>query len=117
LIWYSVAYSGSVTELTNNSKQKYIFGPSQNMGKCFTLGHFAVFIYRLSVIYFNHSQEQAQNFNLVKKLLYFFRKLENGEGFKRFMGKLNRTYNDSLTFLPSKDLLVQILKAEGIDEL
>lgn len=33
------------------------------------------------------------------------------------MIKLHRTYNDSLTFLPSKDLLAQILKAEGVDDL
>jgi len=28
------------------------------------------------------------------------------------MGKLNRTYNDSLSFVPSRDLLLQILKVE-----
>jgi hypothetical protein len=33
------------------------------------------------------------------------------------MSKLHRTYNDSLTFLPSKDLLAQILKAEGVEDL
>mmetsp|Transcript_39533 Transcript_39533/g.38018 ORF Transcript_39533/g.38018 Transcript_39533/m.38018 type:complete len:192 (+) Transcript_39533:190-765(+) len=86
------------------------------MGRNFTLGHFAIFVYRLSVIYFNHSQENAQNFNLIKKLLFFFRKLENCDGFKKFLRKLNRTYNDSLSFLPSKELLIQILKAEGIEE-
>ena len=48
--------------------------------------------------------------------MYFFRKLENSDGFRKFVGKLNRTYNDSLTFLPSKDLLKQILKAEGVDD-
>ena len=32
------------------------------------------------------------------------------------MSRLSRTYNDSLTFLPSKDLLSQILKAEGIED-
>ena len=93
-----------------------MFSNSQNLGKCFTMAHFAVFLYRLSVIYFNHSQDNAHNFNLIKKLLFFFRKLENSEGFKKFMGRLNRTYNDSLTFLPSKDLLGQILKAEGVEE-
>lgn len=44
------------------------------------------------------------------------RKLENCDGFRKCMSKFNRTYNDSLTFLPSKDLLAQILKAEGIEE-
>lgn len=44
------------------------------------------------------------------------RKLENQDGFKKFMIKLNRTYNDSLTFLPSKELLYQIFKAEGNDD-
>ena len=31
------------------------------------------------------------------------------------MKKLNRTYNENFTFLPSKDLLMQIIKAEGLD--
>ena len=31
------------------------------------------------------------------------------------MSRLNRTYNENLTFLPSKDLLSQIVKAEGLD--
>jgi hypothetical protein len=31
------------------------------------------------------------------------------------MQRISRTYNDALTFLPSKDLLSQILKAEGIE--
>jgi len=33
------------------------------------------------------------------------RKLENSEGFRKFLNRLNRTYTDTLTFLPSKDLL------------
>jgi hypothetical protein len=53
----------------------------------------------------------------VKKLLFFLRKLENSEGFQRYLGKLNRTYTDSLSFLPSKDLLLQILKAEGEEDV
>ena len=44
------------------------------------------------------------------------RKLENSDGFKKFMSRSSRTYNDTLTFLPSKDLLSQILKAEGVDD-
>lgn len=32
------------------------------------------------------------------------------------MGKLHRTYNETLSFLPSRELLVQILKAEGIND-
>lgn len=59
LIWYSVAYSKDVEELSNNPNQRYIYSPSMNMGKGFTLSHFAIFIYRLSVIYFNHSQATA----------------------------------------------------------
>jgi hypothetical protein len=86
------------------------------MGKQFTLGHFAIFLYRLSIIYFNHSQDNASEYNLIKKLLFFLRKMENSDGFKKFMGKLNRTYSDTFTFLPSKDLLIQILKAEGIED-
>lgn len=32
---------------------------------------------------------------------------------RKFFTKLSRTYNDSFSYLPSKDILVQILKAEG----
>ena len=75
------------------------------MGKSFTLSHFVIFLFRLAVIYYNHSQDNSAEVNLIKKLLFFLRKLENSDGFYKFIGKLNRTYNDSLTFLPSKDLL------------
>ena len=105
LIWYSIAHSDTKQELANNPEIRCIVSSSQNVGRQFTLSHFIVFIYRLGVIYFNHSQDKPQEFNLIKKLLFFLRKLENSDGFKKFMSRLSRTYNDSLTFLPSKDLL------------
>lgn len=55
LIWYSVAHSESKQELANNPEIKSIVTGAQNLGKKFTLAHFVVFIYRLGVIYFNHS--------------------------------------------------------------
>jgi len=41
------------------------------------------------------------------------RKLENADSLRKFFTKLSRTYNDSFSYLPSKDILVQILRAEG----
>jgi hypothetical protein len=58
LIWYSVSNALSVAELSNNPESKAIIGNSHNLGKTFTLSHFIIFLYRLGVIYFNHSQEK-----------------------------------------------------------
>ena len=55
LIWYSVAHAENIEELCNNETLKNVIPASQNQGKCFTLGHFIIFIYRLAVIYYNHS--------------------------------------------------------------
>ena len=34
---------------------------------------------------------------------------------KKFMSKLNRTYNGQLSFLPSKKLLINILRNDGVE--
>lgn len=41
--------------------------------------------------------------------------LENSDCLMAFMKRIGRTYTKSLTFLPSKDLLAQILVCEGLD--
>jgi len=41
--------------------------------------------------------------------------LEQSDCLLSFMKKIGRTYTKSLTFLPSKDLLAQILVCEGLD--
>jgi hypothetical protein len=53
------------------------------------------------------------DFNLVKKLLTFLQTLEKSEGLAKFI-KNKRTYTTSLSFLPSNDLLGQIISFEGL---
>jgi hypothetical protein len=57
LIWYSVAHAKDIQELTNNAELNIVIPNSHNLGRSFTLGHFIIFLYRLGVIYFNHSQD------------------------------------------------------------
>ena len=81
-------------------------------GKEFTLSKFMIFLFRVAVVYFNNSQEEPMKTNTVKKTLFFMRKLENSEGLIRFMTKMHRNFTESLSFLPSKDILSQILQVE-----
>jgi len=56
-----------------------------------------------------------RDFNLVKKLLHTMRLLEKSEVLLAFMQRIGRTYTKTLTFLPSKHLLAQIIVCEKLD--
>lgn len=71
------------------------------------------FFYRFSIIYFNYTHESPENFSSTKKVLQMLRNLEVSDAFMRFLAKTNRTYNGSLSFLPGKKLLSELLRNEG----
>jgi hypothetical protein len=88
------------------------------LGKVFTMAEFAVFFYRICIFTFDHTDHgshiKPHEYNLVKKLLYVFQKIERSPGMLCFMQKIGKTYSNSITFLPSRDLLFQIVKCEGL---
>ena len=61
------------------------------------------------------TDRKLRNFNLIKKLLRILNQLEQSDCLLGFMKRIGRTYTKSLSFLPSKDLLAQILVCEGLD--
>ena len=61
------------------------------------------------------TSKKLRGFNLIKKLLNIMNTLEQSDCLMSFMKRIGRTYTKSLTFLPSKDLLAQILVCEGLD--
>ena len=89
------------------------------MGRTFTLSHFIIFFYRVAILSFDLSigitDRKLRNFNLIKKLLKVMYQLEQSDALLAFMKKIGRTYTKSLSFLPSKDLLAQILVCECLD--
>ena len=92
---------------------------SQNTGRTFTLAHFIIFVYRVAILSFDLSigncDRKLRSFNLIKKLLRILYQLEQSDCILSFMKRIGRTYTKSLSFLPSKDLLAQILVCEGLD--
>lgn len=79
------------------------------------MSHFVTFLFRFAVIYFNYSSSVPENFNTTKKVLHLLRNIEISESFQKFLKKLNRTYNGQMSFLPSKRLLTEILRNEGME--
>lgn len=51
----------------------------------------------------------------MKKLLFTLRGLEKSDGLSKFCQRIGRTYTKTLTFLPSKHLLAQVLVCEKLD--
>ncbi len=94
--------------MTNDERNSLIV--PQDIGKVFTLQMFAVFLYRVAIFAFDQTDHgnhiKSYEFNLVKKLLYVFQKLERSSAFAMFMQKLGKTLSNSITFLPSKELLI-----------
>ena len=129
IVWYTVqeqqlgkkqSRRGGIQELCNHADQREIFQPSLNLGRTFTLEHLVIFFYRIAILAFDsttHSDPaQVREFNLIKKLLHFLHQVEQSENLLKFMKKIGRTYTKTLSFLPSKDLLAQILVCEGLDK-
>lgn len=85
----------------------------------FTLSHFIIFFYRLAILSFDLSigvtSKALRSFNLIKKLLKILSQLEKSDCLLAFMKRIGRTYTKTLSFLPSKDLLAQIIVCEGLD--
>ena len=76
-------------------------------------------MYRIAILSFDlgvgTTYKKMRNFNLVKKLLRILQELEKSEVLLNFMKRIGRTYTRALSFLPSKDLLAQIVVCEGLD--
>lgn len=53
---------------------------------------------------------------MIRKLIFQFRTLEQGEPFLQLMNRIGRTYTKALSFLPSKDLIAQIIICEKLDK-
>ena len=83
------------------------------------MSHFIIFFYRVAILAFDLAigitDRKLRGFNLIKKLLKILHQLEQSDCILAFMKKIGRTYTKSLSFLPSKDLLAQILVCEGLD--
>ena len=83
------------------------------------MSHFIIFFYRVVILAFDLAigitDRKLRGFNLIKKLLKILHQLEQSDCILAFMKKIGRTYTKSLSFLPSKDLLAQILVCEGLD--
>lgn len=94
-----------------------IVQPQNQLGKVFTLSHFVIFLYRVAILSYDHQPHELwmKNFNLVKKLLFTLRGLEKSDSLCSFMQRIGRTYTQSLSFLPSKHLLAQIIICEKLD--
>ena len=128
-MWYSVANTGVEDlnmsskginqELCNNPDQTKVIPASANMGKTFTFVHFIIFFYRVAILSFDLcigvTDRKLRSFNLIKKLLTILNQLEQSDCLMGFMKRIGRTYTKSLSFLPSKDMLAQILVCEGLD--
>ena len=61
------------------------------------------------------NSKKLRGFNLIKKLLQVLNQLEKSDCLLGFMKRIGRTYTKALSFLPSKDLLAQIIVCEGLD--
>ena len=89
------------------------------MGRTFTFAHFIIFFYRITILAFDLSigitSKKLRGFNLIKKLLRILSQIEQSDSLLNFIKRIGRTYTKSLTFLPSKELLAQILVCEGLD--
>lgn len=76
-------------------------------------------MYRIAILSFDLgvglTSKKMRNYNLVKKLLQILSKLEKSDCLLNFMKRIGRTYTRALSFLPSKDLLAQIIVCEGLD--
>jgi len=92
---------------------------NQQLGRVFTLSHFIVFLYRVAILSFDLcigvTSKSLRSFNLIKKLLKILNQLEQSDCLLAFMKRIGRTYTKALSFLPSKDLLAQIIICEGLD--
>ena len=53
---------------------------------------------------------------MIRKLIYIFRNLEKSDCPIQLLNKLGRTYTKTLSFLPSKDLIAQIIICEKLDK-
>ena len=115
LIWYSVIDSKSAYELTNNPLIGEVIPKKLEIGQGFTLSHFVAFLLRFSIIYFNYSNENPEQFSVTKKVLSILRKLEVSDALRNFLTKLNRTYSVQMSFLPSKKLIAEFLRNEGTE--
>ena len=122
-VWHEVKETiGSrnfIAILTNNVDQKSIVSSQvKDQGQLFSLSHFTIFFYRISILAFDNSSTATakhSDFNLVKKLLFQLRSYEQQEEFLKFISRVGRTYTKALSFLPSRDLLAQIIVCEGLD--
>lgn len=111
LIWFSVTEAKTHLDLTNNPGIEEIIDADAGLG--FTLGHLVAFIFRFAVIYFNYSCDNPENFSVTKKVLSLLKIIEVSDAFRVFLQKLNRTYSDKMTFLPSHRTLVELLLNEA----
>jgi hypothetical protein len=112
-VWHTVqestVHKNNRAHLLTNDERNSLIMP-QEMGKVFTLQKFVVFFYRVAIFAFGQTDHgnhiKSYDFNLVKKLLYVFQKIERSSAFAIFMQKLGKTLSNSITFLPSKELLI-----------
>lgn len=113
LIWFSVIEAKNQYELTNNPSMKRVVSKTCELGNGFTLSHFITFLYRFSIIHFNYVNEAPENYNSTKKVLSMLQQLEISDAFREFLKKLHRTFSSQYSFLPTKRLLIDIIKNEG----
>ena len=112
----------SIQLLCNNAEQTRICVQQLKVtdaGKFFTFERWVIFFYRVCILVFDHTvhgQKKYALFNLVRKLIYQFRALEQSDAFLQFLSRIGRTYTKTYSFLPSKDLLAQILICEKLDK-
>jgi hypothetical protein len=106
-----------ILNLANNYDQSVIVPNGNQLGKVFTLSHFVIFIYRICILAFDNQphDNHIKDFNLVKKLLNTLSSLQKSDGLSQFCMRIGRTYTKTLSFLPSKHLLAQILVCEKLD--
>lgn len=129
IVWHTIAFmtvddpemsrKAQAQELSNNVEQTAVVAKTLDMGRVFTFSHFVIFFYRVAILAFDSTvaatDKKQRKFNLVKKLLRIMDHIEKSDNLLSFMKRIGRTYTKALTFLPSKELLAQILVCEGLD--
>ena len=94
----------------------------QDIGHCFKLSSFILFIYHFSLLLYYKKFKVQFFINKAKKpedieiILFFLQKLEHSNGITKYILKRQRTNESKFTFIPSNDDIESALKEIGKDK-
>ena len=122
LLKYQKDYTETINDeflsikLNDNNK------PFQDIGTCFKLSTFFLFLYHFSILlYYKKFKVQFSMNNLEKPIdieiiLFFLQKLEHSKGISKYILRKQRTNEDKFTFIPSNENIEIALKELSEDK-